>query len=744
MKAKNIIYLILGLTITAAACNIEELPGDSTISSNEEYIRLKFSSSPGKSAKEATRAIWADIEGKGNMTFKWEKTDTTDVEISNLSLIISNGNEALQTWNSPDIESDSISWSHTWLAISPLAHNSNYADFFTTRYYSQSDLEDGKYCFVIAGNTEIHEDTASGNHSFSIDMPSVFRQQKSQDPSFLREYMYMCAESEYKGNDTSLEFKHIPATLRLIITNVSSDTIALKEVSFCVSENSLSEGTQVGTTGADITFDWKTGVSDISYRDSCHKKITTVIEGADSLLAIDSSYIAYSMVLPLHDPDALKGKLLNFSIKTSTYDYLAYQVNAEKIAKANGEDIYNWVGGKSYTLKLDIGDNTAVRGRITEDNVIEITSTLPGTYTLKYEDSNGNPLSNFRKICTLDVNEFTYYENFIYANCAPREAESIGIYDIEDNRVGSVRMSGFKPKTEIPLYSIGLLSDVHCENDTRTESITDFKNALNFFKGRNVAMTCICGDITQNGTEVELSLYRQLVSVHSASIPVYSTSGNHDCPETGLDEDLWMQYIKQPLVYEQSMQLPDGSKDHFLFLGMSHWSFSNAYLEENIKWLENKLEEYRNERCFVITHLFFPDRAGNLNGIYPSYNWLKGIQLDLLQSMCDRYVNSLWISGHSHWKWELQKFQDRANIYRSYNESGEPASGWCIHVPSCANPIDSDGISTRVAMPLESQGTLLHIYENRIELLGLDLKTKQFLPVASYNLDTTLQEVEAR
>ena len=171
---------------------------------------------------------------------------------------------------------------------------------------------------------------------------------------------------------------------------------------------------------------------------------------------------------------------MNFSIKTSTYDYLAYQVNAEKIAKANGEDIYNWVGGKSYTLKLDIGDNTAVRGRINEDNVIEITSTLPGTYTLKYEDSDGNPLSNFRKICTLDVNEFTYYENFIYANCAPREAESIGIYDIEDNRVGSVRMSGFKPKTEIPLYSIGLLSDVHCENDTRTESITDFKNALNF------------------------------------------------------------------------------------------------------------------------------------------------------------------------------------------------------------------------------------------------------------------------
>ena len=164
---------------------------------------------------------------------------------------------------------------------------------------------------------------------------------------------------------------------------------------------------------------------------------------------------------------------------------------------------------------------------------------------------------------------------------------------------------------------------------------------------------------------------------------------------------------------------------------MSYWSFAGGYLTQNINWLGEKLEEYRNERCFVITHLFFPDRAGNLNGIYPSNNWLKEEQLDKLQGMCDRYVNSIWFSGHSHWKWELQKYQDRANIYRRFDDKEAATSGWCVHIPSCAKPIDSDGTS-REAKAKESQGSIIHVYEDHIEILGIDFKTQKYFPAALY------------
>lgn len=740
MKSVNIIIIALAAICSTISCIVEVPVQDSLTSPDEEYVRLKLSSSNSRTASVSTRATWSDDNGAGNMAFKWEKTDTNDNDISNLSLIISDGSKALRTWGSPDTESDSISWSHTWMSVSPLAHNTNYADFLTTRYYFQEDLKEGKYCFAVAGNTELCEEEESGRHLCHIGLPSVFRQQKSQDPSFLREYMYMYSDSEYKGESTSLKFKHIPTMLRLIVTNIGSDTTSFNEVSFYVSDSSASDRTEVASSGAELAFDWESGLTELTFSESYYDTITTIIEGADSTLAVDSSYIAYAMVMPLPDNNALQGKLLNFNIRTSGSGYLSYQLNADKIALAN-EGIYNWIGGKSYTIRLDLGDTTSVRGRVIEDNVIELIATVPGTYTLKYEDKDKLPLSNFTDICTLTVNDFAYYKDFMHANSAPREAEHMGIYDQDGERWGSVSMAGFKPEKQTPLYSIGMLSDVHCEDNQRTESISDFKTALNFFRSREVAMTCICGDITQNGTKQELSIYRQLVNAHSSMTPVYTTSGNHDCPEEGLDEELWMQYTKQPLVFEESVTLPDGSTDHFLFLGMSYWSFAGGYLTKNINWLGEKLEEYKNERCFVITHLFFPDRAGNLNGIYLSNNWLKEEQLDKLQGMCDRYVNSIWFSGHSHWKWELQRYQDRANIYRRFDENGAATSGWCVHIPSCAQPIDSDG-TTRVGMPLESQGSIIHVYKDRIELLGIDFKTKKYFPIASYSLDTKIQEVE--
>lgn len=724
MKTKILILLMLVSAFVWACNDISEKD------SNGDYVRLYFTS-------EATRASLSDTNGNGNLLFSWEKSDAGSDEPKDLLLVVTNGSELIPSWDYSVLASNSKSCSYSWLDIFPHEDDARYADFQTTRYYSQTDLKDAKYCFVLAGQTEISEEVGSKKHFASVEMPSEFTQKKNQDPDFLKEHMYMYATAGYNPDRTSLSFNHIPAILRIIITNTTSQAKKLQGVSFFVSDQSSAGGLAVASAGSDITFDWETGTVGLTYSEACHTSITTLFNGDDTSIEARGKYTAYSMVLPLSDNEALRGKLLNFKIMADGAEYLTSQLDAEILAKANGEEICNWVGGNFYTVTLDLAEEPKVKGKIIEDNDIEIYSEEPGTYTLRYEDSDGNILSEYDIISTLDVNEYARYNDLIYANSAPEEAGAIGIYDAEGNRAGDISVDGFKVSTGKPLYSIGMLSDVHCEANSKAEALSDFQNALTFLNARNIVMTCICGDITENGTAEELAMYRDIVSAYSPSIPVYTTTGNHDARPSGINEERWLEYTGQPVIFEKSVTLPDGSKDHYLFLGMSRWNRDVPYKSEHISWLKGKLEEYKNERCFVITHLFFPDRAGNLNYIYPVGNCLQGAQHDELAALCDKYTNSIWFSGHSHWKWELQKYQDRANIYRGFNEDGSPASGWCVHISSCANPGKSDGISSRDGDVLESEGAILHIYEDHVDMLGIDFKKGKYLPIASYTLKTS-------
>lgn len=412
-----------------------------------------------------------------------------------------------------------------------------------------------------------------------------------------------------------------------------------------------------------------------------------------------------------------------------------------------------------------------VIGNISVDNTITLLSNLinNGVYTLKYEDSAGIPIDNFSDICALTVSDNdAVYSDFIEENIPPYLSEYIGVYNESGSRVGYILISNFKPSFGERLYRFGLLSDVHDYDESDAYPSDDFNEALSVFNDKEtVEFTCICGDITQNGTEAELQKYQTDVQTYSPNTPVYTTTGNHDCVQgaTAINETLWRTYTGQDICFELSKTLSNGKTDHFLFFGMTSWSLGSSgtpYNDTNITWLSNKLESYKNERCFVFTHLFFPDRAGNLGKIYPYYNWLGGSQLTRIQALCDKYVNSIWFSGHSHWKWYLQKYEDNANIYRAYDLTGKPTCGWCVHVPSCASPIDSDYSSTgtssslaptfsttgRVSKPLESEGAVVDVYENYVDIRGIVFKgpddsdyVDKYMPIATYRLDTTLFSV---
>ena len=704
----------------------------------EEYLRLNFVSGCGYNAStedsEVSRgAAWRDDDGDGNLILKWESVAIDSEETNSLAFIISDGEKPIYSKATADAESTEGAVSYSGLAVTPHEEDAHHADFQTVNYYTASDLARVKYCYAIAGGAKISENSDNCVHTCHLEMPSTFTQSASQDPSFLRERMYMYATAAYKGENTTLEFKHIPATFRFIVTNSKSEAISLQEVSVSVDEG----GSIVAAKSSDLWFDWATGTTDISFSKNGHSKIAVTTNATQ--LASGEKYTAYAMALPLSNNDAFKGKTLNFSVKFDNQEQVAFQLDAAKLAEINGDGRYNWVSGKSYTIRVSFENDDTVSGEILDGNRIEVTSAISGRYTLIYEKANGQALVNFSSICTLDLDPSASYNDFISENIAPRDAEVIGIYDVHGERQGSIALATLGNDTaQAPIYSFGVLSDVHLGRSAIYPD-TDFTTALEFFSAKGAAMTCICGDISQNGKEEEFALYKELIS--AAALPVYTVTGNHDCTSSGehIDTALWEQYTGHPLAYEKSVEA-NGRTDHFLFLGMSRWKFSSTiYLASSIAWLEEKLEEYRNERCFIFTHPFFPDRAGNLNEIYPSGNWLKGKQLTILQKLCDNYPNSVWFSGHSHWEWELQKHQDIANIYTTHSGS-QRTSGWCVHIPSYGVPITSDG-TTRVDNVHGSQGAVVMVYDNYVEILGTDLKSGKYLPIATYRLDTTPHSV---
>lgn len=65
---------------------------------------------------------------------------------------------------------------------------------------------------------------------------------------------------------------------------------------------------------------------------------------------------------------------------------------------------------------------------------------------------------------------------------------------------------------------------------------------------------------------------------------------------------------------------------------------------------------------------------------------------------------------------------------------------YSIHIPSLAVPRTAD--EHRTELDAESEGYVADVYENGVHLRGRDFIKGEFLPVASYWLDTGLQTVE--
>lgn len=323
------------------------------------------------------------------------------------------------------------------------------------------------------------------------------------------------------------------------------------------------------------------------------------------------------------------------------------------------------------------------------------------------------------------------YKDFIPQNVALPNTRRIGIYDSNGNRVGQIPLGNLTPPNPAKkLYSFGALSDIHLQYDTAQ---ADFQRALTFLnETEDVAFTCIAGDLTSSGSNSDLAQYKSYVDNFSAETPVYAVSGNHENYRGADLPDVIEQYTGHPLYYTF-----EHSSDVFIMLGIKGDSSGNLFTTAELQWFYETLEANRNKRCFVFHHVRPQDGCGNTFGIY-NYDIWGGTEATIFESLMHHYKNAHQFHGHSHLKFYLQYGSDIANIDHIFG-------GWSIHVPSLAVPRDGDpsGASSRKEVYADSEGYVVDVYENGIHLRGRDFVKGEFLPIASYWLDTALQTVPA-
>lgn len=340
------------------------------------------------------------------------------------------------------------------------------------------------------------------------------------------------------------------------------------------------------------------------------------------------------------------------------------------------------------------------------------------------------------------------YTDFIPQNIAPLGTKRIGVYNVQGNRVGLFPLGRLTPLTPSrKLYSFGALSDIHLQYDTAQD---DFRKALEYLNNtEDVEFTCICGDLTSNGTTSELQVYKNYIDAYSADTPVYAIAGNHEAPSNdntvkdeasinGLEFDALRPYTGQGLYYSFTK-----GDDVYIMLGEWAWSYIWPFSIAEMQWLYNTLEENRNKRCFVFQHLLSYDGCGNpYPGANPGTDILgcentsrfSNIPGRIFLSLMRHYKNCIWFHGHSHTAFDSQEDNDLANYDKLFGIHS-------VHIPSLAVPREYEG-SAYVAKYSESEGYVVDVYKNGIHLRGRDFIKGEFLPIASYWLDTTLQTVE--
>lgn len=349
---------------------------------------------------------------------------------------------------------------------------------------------------------------------------------------------------------------------------------------------------------------------------------------------------------------------------------------------------------------------------------------------------------------TEDPNAVLHEETFEDVMLIPETSRLIA-YDRATETEYSVEIDSAYALGEMP-FIFAALSDVHYGryySKGPDDALFAFDNALDFIDSLEADFVGIAGDLSNSGEQSSYIYYSE--AIDDRLYPVYTCTGNHD--DKGITNGNWKRYINTDITTNPDVvnvarngldfvYKPYNLKgDVFVFLSQVRWQYGNKNThtildQSQLDWLEDVLEEYKDETVYLFFHTFMcgPDGeghtgVGNLsNGKYEyDLPYTYGASDEVrFRALMKEYKNVMYFSGHSHWMFELEKYNSNTNFS---NFDGEYA--YMVHVPSVTEPrYIGDGDSNRTGMNgQKSQGWICYDYGDTVVLLPVEFSTGEFL-----------------
>ena len=339
------------------------------------------------------------------------------------------------------------------------------------------------------------------------------------------------------------------------------------------------------------------------------------------------------------------------------------------------------------------------------------------------------------------------YKKFRAENTAPKNARDIGVYK-DGVKVGRIPLGCLAPPPMgKPLYSFGLLADIHVGkipseeegglqipcNDVLLETIEHLKSA-------GVDFIISAGDTVDLGKNEDQWIFYRDATEGLGEIPMYCICGNspHDLWYYDEVKEYAPKYAGMPnYIYHftkgDDLFVMCGCYSAFTDETTGEWLFTVK--RQDLIALRKLMNEHRNKRCFFIQHIrppvkmdydlplaITPDENGEY--VMKEHGYLP-------ISFFRHFKNLILFHGHSHTGFAKQ---DETSLQMNYMTKHYTGSGWVdlghrgVHIPSCG---------------IHGEGYIVEVYENGVYLRGVDLYHGKELPISNYWIDTTLVEVDA-
>lgn len=382
-----------------------------------------------------------------------------------------------------------------------------------------------------------------------------------------------------------------------------------------------------------------------------------------------------------------------------------------------------------------------------------------GSYDIMWGDANG-VMSNYSKIDTLSLDvannktmasielmEYNAIPKYATRLCAVQSGDIVTSFNIPSSKVFDSEYYG--PTTARYL----LISDPHVQYET---GATDTQVALTYGNEReDVDAVFVAGDLTSNGTVANLEEWKTIRDTYRGSTSVYSGVGNHEGYNASsimaTNPSAVREYLDTDWTNETATSFVKIIKgDVFIFVSIFDGTFqknsNTMFSETTLTWLEGVLEQYRNQRCFVICHVPPHWETTGIkyngfalgNGAYSYDIWGNPVQSNYPKSdriaflnMIEHYKNVILVGGHSHIKYEYQK------IWKYLNVMQFKGGARFVHVSSLTVPRDIIDGSVGDYIYAESEGALMDVYPNHVRIRCRNFVAGKFYGLCEYIIDTT-------